>query len=280
MANQMLGEQLSILVSSTDSYSDCWVPFFTLWHRYWQDNTCQIYLAAETKTQTFRDVDIVNYRDPEWAEVRPSWSELLTATLKQIETPYVLYLQEDYFLCGTVPNAKLSALVHWCVREKVDCLRLTDPFGLREKHSDALLADMALRPVGKDFGYFASLQAAIWRKSWLQALLDEPMSPWQFERRSTLKAQMMDAKHWYVVGKSDIPQISSVFPYFPTGVVKGRWYEPAVVELFHQHGIDVDYSRRGFYRPSYLDALKQRARSGVRRSLMAFALGRWICKKF
>jgi hypothetical protein len=273
----MLQERLSVLVSSTDSYDDCWLPFFTLWRHYWPDNPCQIYLAAETKTQAFRDVDIVNYRDTAWADDRPSWSELLNATLERIETRYVLYLQEDYFLCGAVPSAKLSALVHWCETDNADCLRLTDPFGSGQKHSDVSFEGMALRPVGKDFGYFASLQAAIWRKSWLQALLDEPMSPWQFERRSTLKAQMMEAKHWYVVGKSDIPQISSVFPYFPTGVVKGRWYEPAVVELFQQHGIDVDYSTRGFYRPNYLDVLKQRLRSRIRRSLMNSALGRWAC---
>jgi hypothetical protein len=276
----MLREHLSVLVSSTDLYADCWSPFFTLWRRYWPDNPCRIYLAAEKKTQTFRDVDIVNYRDPAWAEERPSWSELLTATLEQIETSYVLYLQEDYFLCGNVSNSKISALVGWCQKENADCLRLTDPFGPETTEQNVLLQGMALRPIGKDFGYFASLQAAIWRKSWLQALLDGPMSPWQFERRSTLKAQVMDAKHWYVASKSDIPQIGSVFPYFPTGVVKGRWYEPAVVELFQQHGIEVDYSKRGFYRPSHLDALKQRVRSGVRRSLMNNALGRWVCKKF
>jgi hypothetical protein len=272
----MLRDQLSILVSSTDSYSDCWSPFFNLWKYYWPDNPCRIYLAAETKTQDSRDLEIINHRDPAWAEIRPAWSELLNATIERIETPYVLYLQEDYFLCGHVPSAKVFALVRWCQKEKADCLRLTDPFGLRETHSDISLEDMALRPVKKDFGYFASLQAAIWKKSWLQALLAEPMSPWQFERRSTLKAQMLDATHWYVLGKSDNPQISSVFPYFPTGVVKGRWYEPAIVELFKQHDIKVDYSTRGFYRPNQLGALTQRVRSGVRRSLMKSALGRWI----
>jgi len=41
-----------------------------------------------------------------------------------------------------------------------------------------------------------------------------------------------------------------VIPYTPTGIVKGRWYADAVVDLFAREGIEIDYERRGWYDPA------------------------------
>jgi len=44
-----LAHNLTVLVNSTDTFSDCWPPFFQLFKRYWPECPCPIILNTETK---------------------------------------------------------------------------------------------------------------------------------------------------------------------------------------------------------------------------------------
>ena len=59
-----------------------------------------------------------------------------------------------------------------------------------------------------------------------------------------------------------------VIAYEPTGIVRGRWYAPAVVELFDRHGIRVDFSGRGFYRVDRRERIVRGIRANLRRLAM------------
>jgi hypothetical protein len=52
-----------------------------------------------------------------------------------------------------------------------------------------------------------------------------------------------------------------VYPFDPRGITRGRWVRDAVVPLFAKHGIEVDYSQRGFLEdasPGARDATRSR----------------------
>jgi hypothetical protein len=54
----MTNNNLSIVVSSCDSYSDLWNPFFTLLKKYWIGiEKYPIYLCTESKKITFEGLD-------------------------------------------------------------------------------------------------------------------------------------------------------------------------------------------------------------------------------
>jgi hypothetical protein len=92
-----------------------------------------------------------------------------------------------------------------------------------------------------------SLQAALWRKSTLRAQIRRHETPWQLEsyggsrsRRMREKVCCVNRDEFYVEGKQ-------VFPYQLTGVVAGRWVREIVEPLFAMHGINMDFSKRGFH---------------------------------
>jgi hypothetical protein len=46
-----------------------------------------------------------------------------------------------------------------------------------------------------------------------------------------------------------------IVPYIFTGIIQGRWYEP-VVDLFKNHDILVDFTKRGFVNEAPKRSLK------------------------
>jgi hypothetical protein len=46
----------------------------------------------------------------------------------------------------------------------------------------------------------------------------------------------------------DLERSARVFPYTHAGIVKGQW-DTRVPEFFAREGIEMDFARRGFFRP-------------------------------
>jgi hypothetical protein len=117
--------------------------------------------------------------------------------------------------------------------------------------------------------YRVSLQAGLWNVAALKNLLKSGESAWTFERRGSVRAmskpdvflcQSLD--HFNRRGRYPVP-------YRPTGIIRGKWFAPAVVELFATHGISVDYAKRGFYQDSLRSRMLVPARALLRRMAMA-----------
>ena len=49
----------AILINSTDSFEDCWHPFFKLFSKFWPNYEGKIYLNTETKDFKYHELDIV-----------------------------------------------------------------------------------------------------------------------------------------------------------------------------------------------------------------------------
>ena len=146
------------------------------------------------------------------------WASNLKKALSEIETDYILYLQEDYWLTRTVNTSKLLSQIDYCKSNGVDYLRLNIPFSNKSKVDDQH-AGCSLR---KD-KYALCLQAAIWKKSTMEKLLIDGWSGWDYEakvcqyaidKNISIKAEVVlsnvdhDLIHHYVDG---------------TAVRKGKW---------------------------------------------------------
>jgi len=170
----------------------------------------------------------------------------------------VLYLQEDYFLKGTVNNAAIEELVERMVANpQIGCIHLTD-FAVRmQGHSKWPGLDV----VSRKQRYKVSCQAALWRKSVLLDLLRAHENAWQFEEFGSSRSVIRDDV--FLVVDVQRPEYREIIPYVGTGIVQGRWFEE-VIELFEEHGIEIDYGRRGMLadapKRSLSDRLKSRGR--------------------
>jgi hypothetical protein len=95
--------------------------------------------------------------------------------------------------------------------------------------------------------YRISLQAALWRRSFVEKIVRPGESAWQLETFGTKRARIMLDP---MLGLMDLPEgRRPPFDYFCTAVVKGRWM-PEAARMCRAEGLSVDFERRGFHDPA------------------------------
>jgi hypothetical protein len=233
-----------ILVSSCDAYEDCWRPFFTLLATYWQPNGHSVYLNTETRACEFPGLDIHCPRVGLATTRDLTWSERLVRCLDNIPYEIVLYLQEDYFINDIVNVSMIDQLVELMERDHLSHISLERSSELKsgQKSSYRFLSHIDQRAE-----YRISAQAGLWRVSALKSYLRRHETVWEFEWYGTRRARRKKDTFLYVNEEYQEAHGKKVIPYIPTGVVHGRWVRNVVQDLFADHGIDVEYSLRGFF---------------------------------
>jgi hypothetical protein len=265
-----LPHNLSVLVNSTDTFNDCWPPFFQLFKKYWRSCPCEVVLNTETKEYSDPELQITCSRtqakDPP-GSARLAWSDCLIRCLDGVRTPFILYLQEDYFLNGPVDQDFVAECVNVMVKHQVPHIRLMEVDINARYHKTDL--HPLLWQIDQRANYRVSLQAGLWNVASLKGLLRSGESAWTFERRGSVRA--MSKPDMFLCQSLDHFNHRGRHPvqYRPTGIVRGKWFAPAVVELFAANGISVDYSKRGFYQDSRRQKFVVPARALLRRVAMA-----------
>jgi hypothetical protein len=235
---------LTIFVNTSDNFEDCWIPFFTLFRQYWPDCPYPIVLNTETKDFSFEGLDIHCTKVSFGETQRLTWSECLARSLDTINTPFILYLQEDYFLERTVRSDLICTFLAELMAGRADVIRLMECGGSGPWHPSP---NPLLWQVDQQAKYRIALQAALWRKSSLRGHVRLHESPWQLEVFGSARARRIKDKVFCVNRDKFSKPETEIFPYTPTGVVSGKWERQVVEPLFLKHGISVDFSKRGFY---------------------------------
>jgi len=230
-ADQELGfhaDELAVVVSSCDGYSDLWPPFFFFFFQYWGNCPYPTFLVANRK----------RYNDPRVSTILVGedldWSSNLRRALLEIRLPYVLLLLDDYFLKGPVNSQRIHELFLYMKRKGAGCLRLFPSPGPDTPCQDNSEVGEIL--IGAR--YRVSLQAAIWKKEILLELLREGESPWELEIKGSRRADTIEAPFLSVSRREPWPLL-----YLCTAVVRGKWNREAV-RYCRQAGINIDLTRR------------------------------------
>jgi len=262
----------SILINTTDSFDDCWVPFFTLFKKYWPDYKGKIYLNTESKDFSFPGLNIVciqNSKDN--PEKRITWSECLIRALNSIDSEIILYMQEDYFLNDLVKNDLVEKYVQMMhTNSEMDCIHLTDQGLINYTKSDKFEGLFTVLPKQR---YLISCQAALWKNESLLSFLRTYENAWQFEEFGSQRAAVIKP-NFFGVDKTWIKLNEfEIIPYIFTGIIQGRWYEP-VVDLFKKNNIVVDFSKRGFVNEAPKRSLKLKIKYQLNR--IPFLYKNWL----
>lgn len=233
---------MAILVNSSDGFRDCWDPFFQLLKTHWPDCRFPVYLNVEEASYEHPSLDVrcLNHpRLPTGANV--PWSNRLIDSLRAIPQRNVMYLQEDYFLDAPVRSDVVEDCLRVVGQEGVGCVHLTD-FGARG--GDVTAERTYLVDVPRISHYRVSTQAAIWDKDVLLSYVRPDETVWETEILGTVRSWSRQA----AIRTVDPQRLRGgpVMSYVGTGIIRGKWH-PDMVRLFEQHGIDVDFQRRGFY---------------------------------
>ncbi len=218
----------SIIVSSCDAYSDAWHPFFTLFFRYWVDCPFQVYLISGKKG--YEDVRVKNVLLED-----KGWANNMFEMFKEIKSPYILYLQEDYFLQSKVVTENVSELVEKMERWGAGYLRL-----MSSPRPDVVFdANPILGIINPHSPYRVSLQASIWKVETLKKLLCPGESGWSMEKYGSERSS--------VLPELFLSTFRPILDYYtPTAIKKGKWM-PGALWLCKKEGIVVDMSMRPVY---------------------------------
>jgi hypothetical protein len=214
-------KNLCLLVSTFDAYSACWKPFLHGLKKYWPGHPNLYFLT--------------NFKDVEGCQTikvgaDKGWSGNLLYALGQIDTPYVLYAQEDYWLKRPVVAENILAYLALMEKDLADYIRLypAPPPDL------PFPGDERLGIIAPDAAYRASCQLALWRKTILMELLDPHESGWTFEVEGSRRSCRYGDRFLSVNARRH--GVDYVF----TAVVSGEWI-PEAYEYARAEGISVDF---------------------------------------
>ena len=235
----------TIIVNSSDGFEDCWSPFFTLFKKYWQNNQSPILLNTEFKNYVHPGLDIKSTKIHDGIVDRKlTWSECLINALEQVETPLVIYLQEDYFIESKVNHSKIDELISKMNEDtQIKYIGLT-AFGNYPPFND-YQKDKCLKIVSKTSKYRISTQAALWRTETLLSYLKSDENGWEFEIFGSRRAKKRN--DLFLTLSPDYLKKNIVFDYQLTGIIKGKWLR-TIPALFERENIQIDFSKRGFYK--------------------------------
>lgn len=247
-ATPSIERELTIIVNSSDGFEDCWLPFFKIFERQWPSCPFDILLNTETKAWHYPGLKLTTTMVGREGEGRLTWSECLIRALHSVKTPLVLYFQEDYFVSHPIDVARIIDAVRLMLSDtSIRHVALTRHGSLPPFESSQICGYQKISQRAK---YRISTQAGLWRRDTLLSYLRENENGWMFEIFGSYRAQRNNET--FLVCDFNDTLGSAPIEYVHTGIIKGKWH-PDIVPQFREAGLDVDFSRRGFYqKPSFL----------------------------
>ena len=181
---------IRVVVYTCDSYLWVMKPFCYLFNNYWSELQ-DVLVGGFTPPQFQLPSNFNFYQIDKYPYPKNMWSDGLIALLQSFNDEVFVLLLEDYLLCRTVDHNGISTLAQY-MREHDDVVRFDltadrlygkgmhdiEPYG----HYDIIECDT-------DSPYQMSLQAAIWNRRNLLALLRPGMTPWEVEIQTDMQKQ-------------------------------------------------------------------------------------------
>lgn len=184
---------ISMLFSSCDKYDDAWIPFFTQLKKNWPEFNMPVYMGTESKTFGFEGFDI---RCPlSGGSVYKQWSQRLLKLLDYIDTEYVLFTLDDFWLTAPVDNAKFEKICSYMQQDKrmgYVCLKqeiVPERTSAKDLENAVDCKYPELWRCLKNKSFRITTQFGIWKRSYLIKLLRSHESAWYFETRATWRSK-------------------------------------------------------------------------------------------
>ena len=240
-----MNNNITILVNSCDKYEDAWEPFFRLLKIQWSEcENYKIILSTETKVYNcdFLDVKTVNFNE------NMSWSGRLKKTLEQIDTEYVLFFLEDFFLLEKVRTDIFDKALSLIENDEKIGLITFSKRRYGSQFPEKTDYDKCFIEQRSKIKNRTNVLVGLWRKEYFLKLLYGDENPWEFERNSNIRSRFAGCK----IFTQDYSCSPATFRYCMNpadgyGITQGKWL-CRNKELFESYGINtVDYDNLGVF---------------------------------
>ena len=225
----------TLLVNSCDAYKDLWDPFFQLLNSNWPHCPYPVVLNTESEEYSCRYLQVSICHAESSAE---PWGKRLYNCVKKIQTPYIIFLLDDFFLEAPVDTGKISQCIEWMEQDHNIATFSFVPT-LWEDIDDKKYPGFLRRPFRCN--YKVNCQAAVWRRDCLLKLIRKHETPWEFEVFGSSRARKYRDWTFYAANKSG----NCAFQYPFGGVLHGGKWTPLAVNSMISREIAVNYEVHG-----------------------------------
>jgi hypothetical protein len=163
----------TILIGTCDKYSYLWNNFLKLFNKYWDDDiivdkyfNSETLICKDNKFKTFTPGKI-------------PYSDCVKYGLNNITTPYVLWLQDDYFFRRKISKQTFKKYFEYIEKYNIDRLGICN----MSKYYTTQKIEDNLYKFKQNSQYTISLQPSIWKTEFFKSCLPngKKENPWQFE---------------------------------------------------------------------------------------------------
>lgn len=206
-------KSVRVFVTTSDWYNPIIPAFAYLFNRHWspwQEVTILGYTAPSAPLpsnflfHSLGDPRQFGNEVPEWSPGRrgrhfgesyptPKWSDSLKQWIDGLREQHFILLQIDYFVHKPVNIDLIERLESYLERDNVAKIDLSTDRYHSPHHPYDLNGETQIIVSRQDAAYRSSLQAAIWKRDYLAAMLKPNRSPWDFERYG-MQEHMNDGK--------------------------------------------------------------------------------------
>lgn len=236
-----LNKECTFLLSTYDGGEDLWEGFFKALSIQWPEMDMKIVMNTELKHYSYGDYCIESYQPCKNRSM--TWAERLVDTLHHIQTEYVLFFLEDFWLDSKVDDDFFRKSLIW-MKENPDVANFSYyPCKPDSNIQDDRFDRFELRP--QECEYKFNCQVGLWRTKELASFFRKHESPWEWEVYGSIRAWRCKQKFYSL--KPDAKKVFSYGDsYYGCIIHRGKWVKDAVLPLAEKYDLKIDYSKRGF----------------------------------
>lgn len=220
----------SLVIMSCDAYEDLWDVFFTLKDKYWSCCPYKTYLITETKDSKYCET----------IKVQGTWTERLRKALEIIDTEYVIFMMDDFFIREYVDQERIDKIFNH-FKNDIATFDFEKSFDTRTQNDEVL--GFKLR-FNKD-SYLNNCQPSIHNRSKFIERLQENLNPWEWETK-TLDSPYkfyINCDEWIIdIGHRRNPE--------GFGITRGKWAKECI-EFLNKENIKVDFEKGAYLMEDY-----------------------------
>nr|WP_305181931.1 hypothetical protein [uncultured Schaedlerella sp.] len=234
-------DDCTMLVNSYDGGEDLWEGFFCALKVQWPTFDLPVVLNTESKQFSYPGINIRSLHMYKSGE-NVAWGRRLIETLKKIETEYVLFFLDDFWLDAPVDVDFFEQCRVW-MRNNPDVACLSFQRTRGQNIRDGRFERFEKRPQKGE--YRMNCQAALWKRENLIKDIRPHESAWEWEIYGSIRSQRY-MENIYTLIEGGV----KVFSYNLSmgGVIhRGKWCKEVVIPLEKKYGLKIDYSQRGFW---------------------------------
>ena len=241
-----LKETLTVLVNSCDDYSDVWPFFFSAINEFWPNREIKILLKTKNKTPLFKNnIDKINFYNEKQIS---TWGNNLIASLKVVETDFVLLLFDDFILEDYIDELELKeVIIQMQFRPDIAVVYLNE-LKLKTINNEFLFPNRIngnkYSLIDDKVDYKLNSAPAVWRVSDLINFTKPIDNPWSWEAFGTYRTIGI-GKKFYCLDLNDKNQ----YNYNAKkggGIYRGKWVREVVFSKNQKYKLNIDLNLRGF----------------------------------